>query len=79
MIFFKYFKDQITDILIFRLIFASNFETIPFASLVSLSRIQIVLLRTFWFHFVFVYFEGQKLVRFSVRKMRIEHTENASI
>ena len=73
MIFFKNFKDQITDILIFRLIFAGNFETIPFESLVSLSRIQIMLLK------VFVYFEGQKLVRFPVRKMRIEHTANASI
>ena len=27
---FKYFKDQITDILISLLIFASNFKTIPF-------------------------------------------------
>ena len=28
--FFKYFNDQITDILIFRLIVASDFKTIPF-------------------------------------------------
>ena len=38
-----------------------------------------MLLRTFRFHFGFVGFDGQKLVRFSVRKMRIEHTTNASI
>ena len=37
------------------------------------------MLRTFRFHFGFVGFQGQKLVRFSVRKMRIEHTTNASI
>ena len=29
--FFKYFNDQITYILIFRLIFASDFKTIPFS------------------------------------------------
>ena len=29
-IFFNYFKDQITEILIFHLIFASDFKTIPF-------------------------------------------------
>ena len=27
---FKYFNDQITDILIFSLIFASDFKTLPF-------------------------------------------------
>ena len=36
-----------------------------------------MLFKTFTFHFVFVYFEGQKLVQFLVRKMRIEHTANA--
>ena len=38
-----------------------------------------MLLRTFTFHLVFVYFEGQKLALFLVHIMRFEHTGNASI
>ena len=69
-IFFKYFKVRITDILIFiqiltsRLIFANNFKTRPFCKPCVFIKDADSVAGNFKFHFVFVYFEGQKLVRF---------------
>ena len=69
-IFFKYFKVGITDILIFiqilisRLIFASNFKTRPFCKPCVFIKDADSVAGNFKFHFVYVYFEGQKFVRF---------------